>query len=409
MQAAHPKITVSAHLEDRNGIYYVIMSWKDMSGKRCRKGVSTGLAIARNKKRAEEMMRTARDEQEKFVNADPVRILGSQILFADYMGKWLDRVQHDLKLTTYGNHQSMVKRVIGPYFRERNIKLVDLGPDDILAFYKKQMEHVKASTVHKYHSIFSRVLKMAVEDTLIERSPLEKVKRPKAEKFTGKFLKESEAIDLFDAVKGHKLELGVILGAFYGLRRGEAVGLRWSSIDFEANTITIEHSVVVAQVDGKKRIIESDSLKGKASFRSLPLVPVFREKLLSLKAEQETNRMLCGKSYNQAYLEYIYVDVLGKRIRPDYLTAEFPSFMEKHGLRRMRFHDLRHSCASLLLANGVSLKDIQEWLGHGNFLITANTYAHLQVDSKRVAANSMTWLNKTKLAVENEPIAIEKP
>ena len=397
MQAEHQRMRISAHLEDKRGIYQIIMNWKDLTGKRCRKSVSTGLAVKGNKKRAEDMMNVARREHENKINYEPVNAKGAEMLFADYMDLWLEHVKSDLKPTTYGTHESIVKRIAGPYFREKRIKLSELTPSDILAFYNKQMEQVKATTVHKYHNIFSRVLKLAVDEELIERSPMEKVKRPKADKFTGKFLKESEVVKLFEAARGHKLELGVILGAFYGLRRGEVVGLRWESINFEANTITIEHSVVVAQVDGKKTVIESDDLKAKASFRSLPLVPSFRSKLLALKEEQAANRRLCGKSYNREHNRYIYVDQLGNRIRPDYLTAEFPIFMEKNNFRRMRFHDLRHSCASLLLANGVSLKEIQEWLGHSNFMITANTYAHLQVESKRAAANSMAWVNDTSL------------
>ena len=77
-------------------------------------------------------------------------------------------------------------------------------------------------------------------------------------------------------------------------------------------------------------------------------------------------------------------------MRPDYLTGYFPQYIQKHGLRRMRFHDLRHSCASLLLANGVPMKQIQEWLGHSDFSTTANVYAHLECNSKRLSAAAMT-------------------
>lgn len=226
---------------------------------------------------------------------------------------------------------------------------------------------------------------------------MDKVKRPKAEQYTAKFLKQSEAIQLFEKIRGHKLELGVIIAAFYGLRRGELVGLRWESIDFENNKITIEHSVTVAQVDGKKTIFERDLLKTKSSMRTLPLIPAFREKLLSLKKEQEKYRKICGRSYNKKESKYIYTDKMGNRIRPDYLTQEFPKWMENNGFRRMRFHDLRHSSASLLLASGVPLKEIQEWLGHSSFKITADAYAHLEYDSKISAANSMTWINETSL------------
>jgi len=229
-----------------------------------------------------------------------------------------------------------------------------------------------------------------------------KVKRPKPERYTGKFLKQSETVDLFEAVKGHKLELGVIFGAFYGLRRAEIVGLRWESINFEANTITIEHSVTVATIDGKNVIIADDTVKTKSSYRTLPLVQPIRVKLLAVQAEQEKNRKLCGKSYNKEESRYIYTDVLGNRIKPDYLSGEFPKFMEKKGFRRMRFHDLRHSCASLLLANGVPLKSIQEWLGHSDFAITANIYAHLDFNSKLASAEAMTWIDSTTLAGEKE-------
>jgi integrase len=118
----------------------------------------------------------------------------------------------------------------------------------------------------------------------------------------------------------------VIFGAFYGLRRSEIIGLRWESINFETNTITIEHTVTVAHIDGKRVVIPDDTTKTKSSFRTLPLIPAMRTKLLAIQAEQERNRKLCGKSYNKAEGRYIYTDALGNRIKPDYLSIEFPKF-----------------------------------------------------------------------------------
>jgi len=169
------------------------------------------------------------------------------------------------------------------------------------------------------------------------------------------------------------------------------------------NTITIEHTVTEAKIDGKHCVIANDTTKTKSSNRTLPLIPIIRTKLLEVQAEQERNRKLCGKSYNNKESHYIYTDALGNRIKPNYLTNTFPEFMEKNGFRRMRFHDLRHSCASLLLANGVPLKAIQEWLGHSDFAITANTYAHLEFESKLASAGAMTWIENTSLA---EPLHI---
>ena len=107
---------------------------------------------------------------------------------------------------------------------------------------------------------------------------------------------------------------------------------------------------------------------------------------------------ICGKSYNKADRNYVYTDNLGNRVKPNYLTSQFPIFLEKNDLPKLRFHDLRHSCASLLLSNGISLKQIQKWLGHSDFSITANIYAHLDYDSKIKSAEAMSWINNTTLA-----------
>jgi len=332
-----------------------------------------------------------------------------EILLADFMEQWLEVIKPDVKPTTFGGYQLNVEKAISPYFRKKGIYLQELTADDINTFYEKQLTRIKATTVHKYHANISKALKYAVEKNYIPYSVMGKVKRPKPERYAWKYLRQSETIELVEAVKGHRLELGVILGSFYGLRRGEIIGLRWESIDFEANAITIEHTVTTATLDGKRVVIADDTTKTKASFRSLPLVPAIRTKLLEVKAEQEQNRKLCGKSYNKVEGCYIYTDALGNRIKPDYLSSEFPKFLEKNRFRRVRFHDLRHGCASLLLANGVPLKQIQEWLGHSDFSITANTYAHLDFQSKIASANAMTWIDDTSLSTCQDMGGAENP
>lgn len=391
-------IKVSGHLEEKRGIYQMALNWVERNGERGRKSISTGLKVKGNKKRAEEMLREARKAQEQVLRNMPD---SDEMLFADFMEQWLEVIRPNVKLTTFGGYQGNVRHSIAPYFREKGILLHEITSDDINGFYAEQLKIVKATSVHQYHANIIKALKYANDNGLIQHSPLEKVKRPKAERYIGKFLKQSEIVKLFEAVKGHKLELGVILGAFYGLRRGEILGLQWSAIDFEANTITIKHTVTPAFVDGKGVIIADDTTKTISSRRTLPLVPSFRAKLLAIKAEQEENRRLCGKSYNKAEGKYIYTDPLGNRINVQYLSKELPKFLEKHDLPVIRFHDLRHSCASLLLANGVSMKQIQEWLGHSDFSITANTYAHLDFNSKLETAKSMKWIEQTSLGRES--------
>ena len=123
--------------------------------------------------------------------------------------------------------------------------------------------------------------------------------------------------------------------------------------------------------------------------RTLPLVPFMRERLLTLKEEQQENRRLCGRSYIKDYIGYVCVNEIGDLIKPHYVTESFPKLLKATGLRHIRYHDLRHSCASLLLANGVPMKQIQEWLGHSDFSTTANIYAHLDYSSKLTSADAM--------------------
>ena len=224
---------------------------------------------------------------------------------------------------------------------------------------------------------------------LIEVNPADKVDRPKANRFVGSFYDSDEVQKLFEAAKGSKLEIPIFLGAFYGLRRSEAIGLKWDAIDFQNDTITIRHTVTSCCIDGKKIQEARDTTKTKSSMRTLPLVPIFKELLLEKKGQQTEYQRVCGKSYDKRYLDYICVDEMGTLISPNYLTDSFPKLLEKNGLRRIRYHDLRHSCASLLLANGVPMKQIQEWLGHSDFSITANVYAHLDYNSKLSSADAM--------------------
>ena len=375
---------VAGHLQEKKGYYYIVLSYPDGSGKRKTKWLTTGLPTKGNKKKAEKMLMEARKE---FVPES--RPLRDNMLFSDFMLQWLEVVKPTIAITTYSSYSNMVKSVVVPYFKERGIALSNLRPTDIQTFYMEQLKRVSANSVIHYHANIHKALKYAVKIELLDSNPADKVERPKKNPFMGSFYDSGEVAKLFEAAKGTLLELPVFLGAFYGLRRSEVLGLKWSAIDFQNNTITIKHTVTVCNLDGKHVQVARDTTKTKSSLRMLPLVPAFREKLLEVKGRQDECRRLCGKCYNKEYLEYICVDEMGNLVSPQYLTASFPKLLEKNGLRRIRFHDLRHSCASLLLANGVPMKQIQEWLGHSDFSTTANVYAHLDYNSKLSSADAM--------------------
>lgn len=378
---------VAGHLSEKGGYYYAVLNYTDPLGERKTKWISTGLTIKGNKKRAEAILMDAR----RNFNPETPKVMSGDILFADFMDKWLAVIKSSVAVPTYASYSTSVKKIIAPYFRKKEITCKGLTAKDIQDFYLKELERVSASSVIHYHANIHKALKYAVKLDLIDTNPADKVERPKKDRFIGSFYDADEMNALLEVSKGTRLELPILFGAFYGLRRSEAIGLRWDAIDFEHNTITIRHTVTSCDINGKRVLVAADTTKTKSSLRTLPLVPFVRERLLALMDEQRENRRLCGRSYNREYVDYVCVNEIGDLIKPHYVTESFPKLLEASRTRHIRFHDLRHSCASLLLANGVPMKQIQERLGHSDFSTTANIYAHLDYSSKLSSADAMLY------------------
>ena len=377
---------VAGHLTLKNGRYYAVLNYRNAGGQRKTKWISLGLPEKGNKRKAEAELARLRAELEP---PKEVGDLSSDMLFADYLREWLEIAKGRLAVATYSSYAAMINKPIGPYFRQRNLTLRELEARHLQMFYSEMLRKVKPNTVIHYHAIIHSALKYAVKTDMLVQNVADKVDRPKKNSFQPVFLSAEEMQKMFEALRGTKLELPVLVAAFYGFRRGEVLGLKWDAIDFERGTISVIRTVTTITLDGKQTEIEQQSAKTKSSLRTLPLIGSFREYFLQVKEAQELNKQVCGNCYNHEYDGFVFVDELGERMRANYLTSAFPKFLEDHGLRRMRFHDLRHSCASLLLANGVPLKHIQEWLGHSDFTTTANIYAHLDYKSKITSAQAM--------------------
>lgn len=377
---------VAGHLTLKNGKYYAVLNYRNAGGQRKTKWISLGLPEKGNKRKAEAELARLRAE---FEPPKEVGDLSCDMLFADYLLEWLEIAKGRLAVATYSSYAAMIKKPVGPYFRQRNLTLRELEARHLQMFYSEMLRKVKPNTVIHYHAIIHSALKYAVKTDMLVQNVADKVDRPKKNSFQPVFLSAEEMQKMFEALRGTKLELPVLVAAFYGFRRGEVLGLKWDAIDFERGTISVIRTVTTITLDGKQTEIEQQSAKTKSSLRTLPLIGSFREYFLQVKEAQELNKQVCGNCYNHEYDGFVFVDELGERMRANYLTSAFPKFLEDHGLRRMRFHDLRHSCASLLLANGVPLKHIQEWLGHSDFTTTANIYAHLDYKSKITSAQAM--------------------
>ena len=191
---------------------------------------------------------------------------------------------------------------------------------------------------------------------------------------------------MFEVSKGDLIELHILIAAYYGFRREEVVGLKWDAINFLDNTITVEFVVSQASINGKYQIIKKKRPKNKTSYRTLPLIPFIKDLLLAEKKKQEENKKIYGNTYKNKG-NYILVREDGDLIKPSCVTDRFGQIIKKNNLKHIYFRDLRHSCASLLLANDINMKQIQEWLGHSTFNTTANIYSHLESNTKEMSAN----------------------
>ena len=331
---------VAGRLQEKNGFYYIVLSYTDSAGKRRQPWIATGLTVKGNKKRAEKML--AETRKSFTIPKGQVSELSPDMAFSDYMRYWLKMMRTAVTETTYSSYCFNVEKHIIPYFEPLGVTLAGLQPRQIQSFYLHEAETLKNTSILRFHANLHKALKYAVRIDLIASNPVDKVDRPKPQAFMASYYSAEEMEKLFEAARGHKLELIIQLAAFYGLRRAEVMGLRWEAIDFEAKTLTIRHIVTSTRIDGKKILVEADRTKTKSSLRTLPLVDPIAERLKAVKEQQEYNQKICGNCYNQEYLGYVFVDAMGNLIQPDSVTTGFPQLLKENGLRRIRFHDLRH-------------------------------------------------------------------
>ena len=241
---------VAGHLQEKNGLYYIVLSYKDANGKRKTPWFATNLPVKGNKRRAEALLL---EKRQSFLvpDASPAQAdEGEDMLFTDFLQSWLPVAKSTIKLTTYASYVAMTQGVIIPYFQALGITLKKLTASDIQNFYTQQLERVNANTVIHYHAVIHRALKYAVKMDLISFNPADRIERPKKAIFIGNFYDSAEINALFQVLKGHPLELPIKLAAFYGLRRSEVLGLKWNAIDLDANTLTIRHTVTSCNLGG---------------------------------------------------------------------------------------------------------------------------------------------------------------
>lgn len=301
---------------------------------------------------------------------------GTQIMPSEYtFAQWLDYWYKDIILpqieetTAYG-YRGMIENYLKPQLGE--IRLQKLTARDIQQYYTWLMgeKELSPNTVIKHHNLLTNTLNAAERQEYITKNPMRAVSPPKKRQREAKFYTPEQLGILLDKAVGTRLELPVFICAYLGLRRGELCGLRWSDVDLEHQTITIENTRTQA---GKKEI--EKGTKTASSTRTLYLPDTLCDMLKAAREHQQA----CRAEYKNAYDDNDYVVVMedGRPFRPNYLSELFGKFLADNDLPKIVLHELRHTFASLSNQAGIPAYNIGKALGHSTPATTQKIYTHL--------------------------------
>jgi len=303
----------------------------------------------------------------------------------EFLGRWLeDSVKPSVRPLTYEQYRQHVKLYLAPLLGRH--QLAKLAPQHVRAFIKRKLaDGLSPRTVQLSLVILRRALGQAVKDGLVGRNVAKLADPPRWKRPEIKPWEPAEAARFLDAIRTERLEAAYLLALSLGLRRGEVLGLRWSDVDLEGKTVTI--SQALARVGGKLEFIEP---KSRQSRRTVPIHDGLVAALRNHRRRQFEERLAAGSRWHDGGL--VFTTGIGTPLEPRALNEDFERVVMAAGLRRIRLHDLRHSCATFLLAQGVHPRVVMELLGHSQISLTMETYSHVLPDAMREAIGRMEAL-----------------
>lgn len=305
---------------------------------------------------------------------------------SQFLAGWLeDAVKPSVRPLTHEQYRQHVKLYLGPLLGD--YRLSKLAPQHVRAFINQKLtDGLSPRTVQLSLVILRRALGQAVKDGLLPRNVAKLVDGPRVAHFEGKTLSPEQARAFLDAAKGERLEALYTAALSVGLRMGEALGLRWQDIDLDRRTLTVNR--ILERIGrGNGSALQLVEPKTPRSRRTVNLPDAAARALKAHKVRQLGERLAAGARWHDQGL--VFPSTIGTPLEPHRLHVDFKRVLGKAGLPDIRFHDLRHSAASLMLAQGIPLRSIQDILGHSSIGLTANLYAHVGEQLRREAAEAM--------------------
>ena len=383
-----PKVKFNYRLRDRNGIYHVVVYWiNPITKEQESKSKSTGLRLKGNKKKAEEIGEAFLQEvKEKFNNAYQKEEIEKnfekkeKIKFLNFLEQSITNNKNSIEYTTYKSYRDQQK-IIESFFSVKNLDLENVTVADILDFYNYSSNVRKNTnnTVVHYHALLRKTFTEAYIRKLIKENIMLEIPRPKKEKYISEVFNLKEINIFLNHIKGHRFELEMNLALFYGFRRSELLGLRFSVIDFDNNTILVNTKITSSE---KEKLVPKQKMKNDSSYRIMPLLDSIKKLIIQRMERIKKDKHFFKSIYTKKWEGFICVGENGELIKPDRVTRTFRKLINECGLKKIRLHDLRHSCATLLYEQDIQLKDIQMWLGHSDIQTTANIYSHFDYTRK---------------------------
>ncbi len=285
--------------------------------------------------------------------------------------QWLEHVHKPMiRVSTYVQYTSLLKRHIIPALG--NVYIQKLTPQQIQAFYATKLrENLAPRSVVVMHAILHTAIENAVRWNMVSRNVVSLVSAPRIEKHEAILLTSAQAQKLLDVARGDYMYVILTIAVMTGMRRGEILALRWSDIDFQANVLFVRHTINRYPGHG---YVEGDP-KTKSSRRKIVLPNIVMEALKDQRPMQDETRKKAGAKWVENNL--IFTNRQGGYLNPNGVLHAFHRILDAAGLPHMRFHDLRHSAATILLTMGVHPKVVQELLGHSTISMTMDTYSHV--------------------------------